>query len=128
MKFLCMICAEEMMEDMPPADAEAHFGEYLEFTKSIKSNGNYVSGNRLQPPDTARTVRVRDGKVLRTEGPYAETKEQIGGYFLIEATDMNEATEIAARIPGARYGCVELRPIADDRQTRALELYGLEQI
>jgi hypothetical protein len=122
MKFLCMICAEEMMEDMPPADAEAHFGEYLEFTKSIKSNGNYVSGNRLQPPDTARTVRVRDGKVLRTEGPYAETKEQIGGYFLIEATDMNEATEIAARIPGARYGCVELRPIADDRQTRALEL------
>jgi hypothetical protein len=122
MKFLCMICAEEMMEDMPPADAEAHFGEYLEFTKSIKSNGNYVSGNRLQPPDTARTVRVRDGKVLRTEGPYAETKEQIGGYFLIEATDMNEATEIAARIPGARYGCVELRPIADDPQTRALEL------
>jgi hypothetical protein len=122
MKFLCMICAEEMMEDMPPADAEAHFGEYLEFTKRIKSNGNYIAGNRLQPPDTARTVRVRDGKALLTEGPYAETKEQIGGYFLIEATDMNEATEIAARIPGARYGCVELRPIADDPQTRALEL------
>jgi hypothetical protein len=122
MKFLCMICAEKMMEDMPVADAEKHFQEYLEFTEGIKSAGNFIGANRLQPPDTAKTVRVRNGRVLTTEGPYAETKEQIGGYYLIEAKDMNEAVGIASRIPGARYGCVELRPIADDPQTLMLKL------
>src|SRR5215208_6245325 len=121
MKFLCMICAEQMMEHMPVADAEKHFGEYMEFTESIKSTGNYVGGNRLQTPDTGTTVRVRNGKVLTTEGPYAETKEQIGGYYLIEATSIDEAIGIASRIPGARYGCVEVRPIADDPQTRMLK-------
>jgi|SRR4051812_6779371 hypothetical protein len=122
MKFLCMICAEQMMEDMPVADAEKHFGEYIEFTEGIKSTGNFIGGNRLQPPDTAKTVRVRNGTVLETEGPYAETKEQIGGYYLIEAKDMNEAIGIASRIPGARFGCVEVRPIAEDPQTLKLKL------
>lgn len=122
MKFLCMICAEQMMEHMTAADSEKLFGEYLEFTESIKSAGNYVGGNRLQTPDTAKTVRVRNGKVLTTEGPYAETKEQIGGYYLIDAKDMNEAVGIASRIPGARYGCVEVRSIAEDLQTLKLKL------
>src|SRR4051812_45002963 len=119
MKFLCMIAAEKMMEHMPEADAADHFEEYREFTNGIKSAGRFVAANRLQPADTAKTVRVRDGKVIVTEGPFAETKEQIGGFYLIEAKDMKEAVEIASRIPGGRFGCVEVRPIADDPQTRA---------
>jgi hypothetical protein len=71
----------------------------------------------LLPPEAATTVRVRNGKVLTTDGPYAETKEQLGGYYVIEARDMNEAIQVAARIPGARFGCVEVRPIAEDSQT-----------
>jgi hypothetical protein len=122
MKFLCMISAEKMMEQMPLADAAAHFEEYMEFTNSLKAAGKFIGGNRLQPPATATTVRVRDGNVIATEGPFAETKEQIGGYYLIDAVDLKEAIAIAARIPGARLGCVEVRPIADDPQTLALGL------
>jgi hypothetical protein len=76
----------------------------------------------LKSPETATTLRVRHGKVLITDGPFAETKEQMGGYYLIEASDLNEAISIAARIPSAKIGCVELRPVADDAQTRALGL------
>jgi hypothetical protein len=122
MKFLCMISAEKMMEDMPAGDAASHFREYVEFTKSIKADGKFIGGNRLQPPATAATVRVRQGNVIVTEGPFAETKEQIGGYYLIDAKHLKEAIDIAARIPGARLGCVEVRPIAEDPQTLALEL------
>ncbi len=120
MKFLCLICAEKVMEDMPAADAEKHFQEYLEFTNRIKANGNFVSANRLKPSATARTVRVRDGKAMTTDGPFAETKEQVGGFYIIDATDMEDALAIAAQIPGARFGCVEVRPIADDPATQAL--------
>jgi hypothetical protein len=70
--------------------------------------------------DTATTLRVRNGQVTVTDGPFAETKEQFGGYYVIEARDLNEAIQVAAKIPGARYGCVELRPIAEDAQTLAL--------
>jgi|SRR5687767_1557503 hypothetical protein len=122
MKFLCLICAEKVMEQMPAADAEKHFKEYVQFTEWVKSTGHFVGANRLTPAATATTIRVRNGKVLRTDGPFAETKEQIGGYYLIEAKDLNEAIDVAARIPGAQRGCVELRPIADDPQTRALGL------
>ncbi|MCC6486265.1 MAG: YciI family protein [Candidatus Hydrogenedentes bacterium] len=122
MKFLCLICAEKVMEDMPEADAEAHFQEYLEFTERIKANGNFAGGNRLKPSSTAVTVRMRDGKALTSDGPFAETKEQVGGYYLIEATGQEEAVQIASQIPGARYGCVEVRPIADDPQTLTLGL------
>jgi hypothetical protein len=120
MTFLCLICAEAVMEQMPNADADKHFHEYAEFTESIKASGHFVGANRLKPPHTATTVRVRDGKVSTTDGPFAESKEQFGGYYLIEAKDSNEAIQIASRIPGARLGCVEVRPIADDPQTRAL--------
>ena len=122
MKFLCLICAEKMMEQMPAADAARHFDEYREFTTAIRENGNLVACNRLLPPATATTVRVRDGRVSTTDGPYAETKEQLGGYYLIEAKDSEEAIRIAARIPGAWIGCVEVRPVAEDEQTqRAIE-------
>jgi hypothetical protein len=120
MKYLCLICAEKMMEHLTPEDAENHFQEYAEFTESIKHNGHFISAKRLKPADSATTIRVRNGNVLVTDGPFAETKEQLGGYYVIDARDLNQAIQIASRIPGARRGCVELRPIADDVQTRAL--------
>jgi hypothetical protein len=122
MKFLCLICAETVMEQMKKVDADQHFQEYAEFTRDIKRSGHFIGANRLKPAATARTVRVRGGKVLVTDGPFAETKEQFGGYYLIEAGDLEEAIEVAARIPGARFGSVEVRAVADDAQTRALEL------
>ena len=121
MKFICLICAEKVMEQMPVADAEKHYEEYREFTESIRRSGHYVDSNRLQPPATATTVRVRNGRISTTDGPFIETKEQFGGYYVIEARDLNEAVEVAARIPGARLGLVEVRPIAEDPRTlRAL--------
>lgn len=120
MKFICLICAEKVMEQMEAEDAKAHFQDYLEFTDSIKASGHFISANRLTPSDTAATIRVRNGEILTTDGPFAETKEQFGGYYVIEAEDIDEAIQIASRIPGAARGCVEIRPIADDPQTRAL--------
>lgn len=122
MKYLGLICAETVMEQMPAADAEKHFQEYAEFTESIKKSGHFIGANRLKPSDTATTVRVRNGKVFVTDGPFAETKEQLGGYYVIEPKDLNEAIQVAAKIPGARIGCVELRPIAEDAPTLALGL------
>jgi hypothetical protein len=121
MKFLCLICAEKVMEQMSPADAEQHFQEYARFTEWIKANGHFIGANRLKPATTATTIRVRNGKVLVSDGPFAETKEQFGGYYLIEAKDLKEAIQLASKIPGARRGCVELREIAEDAQTLALE-------
>jgi hypothetical protein len=121
MKFLCLICAETVMEQMPQAEAEKHFRDYAEFTEAIRRSGHFVGCNRLLPPRAATTVRVRKGTVSTTDGPYAETKEQLGGYYVIEAKDLNEAIRVAAKIPGAWHGCVEVRPIAEDAQTlRAL--------
>ena len=125
MKYLCLICAETVMEQMTEIDAEKHYEEYSEFTKAIRESGHFLGCNRLQPPDSAITVRVRKGKVTTTDGPFAETKEQLGGYYVIEAKDLNEAIQVASRIPGARIGCVEVRPIAEDERTlRALGFEG----
>ena len=121
MKFLALICAEKVMEQMTEADAERHYQEYAEFTEAIRRSGHFVGCNRLLPPGAATTVRVRKGGISTTDGPYAETKEQLGGYYVIDAKDRDEAVGIAARIPGAWIGCVELRPIAEDERTlRAL--------
>jgi hypothetical protein len=118
-KYLCLIAAEKVMEQMAPADADRHYEEYREFTDALRLGGQYISCNRLLPPSEATTVRVRSGQVLVTDGPFVETKEQLGGYYLIEAADLNEAIQIAARIPGAKHGCVEVRPVAEDAQTMA---------
>jgi hypothetical protein len=117
MKYLCLICAEKVMEQMTEVAAEQHFQEYTEFTHTIRASGHYLSCNRLLPANAAITVRVRNGQITTTDGPFVETKEQLGGYFLIEARDLNEAIQVAARIPGARLGCVEVRPVAEDEQT-----------
>ncbi|HZR04100.1 MAG TPA: YciI family protein [Burkholderiales bacterium] len=117
MKFLCLICAEKVMEQMTQSDATAHFEEYRVFTESIRASGHLIDCNRLLPPSAAATIRVREGRTLITDGPYVETKEQLGGYYLIEARDLSEAVQVASGIPGAKIGCVELRPIAEDVQT-----------
>jgi len=117
MKFLCLIRAERVMEQLDPAFAERHFRDYAEFTAAIRESGHLVACNRLLPPATATTIRVRDGRISVTDGPFAETKEQLGGYYVIEAADRDEAIRVAARIPGARIGSVELQPIAEDEQT-----------
>ncbi|MCW5604778.1 MAG: YciI family protein [Burkholderiales bacterium] len=119
MKFLCLICAEKVMEQMDPADADGHYAEYAKFTEDIRASGHYLGCNRLLPPSEATTIRVRNGKVSVTDGPWIETKEQFGGYYLIEARDLNEAIRVASRIPGAARGCVEIRPVAEDGQTVA---------
>jgi hypothetical protein len=126
-KYLCLVCAEAMMEHLPEADADESFEEYREFTEAVRRSGQLLGCNRLEPPDSAITVRVRDGKLSATDGPFAETKEQLGGYYLIEAKDLNEAIQVASRIPGARRGCVEVRPVAEDERTlRALGAFAEE--
>jgi hypothetical protein len=94
-----------------PAEMADWMQEYGAFTQDIVKAGKYKAGDRLEPTSSARTVRVRNGKILTTDGPFAETKEQLGGYYVIEADDLNDAIAIAARIPGARHGSVEVRPI-----------------
>jgi len=112
MKYLCLIYDEEAKRaGMSKTDGETLMSEYMSFTEAIKKSGHYLGGNPLQPVQTATTVRVRNGKVSATDGPFAETKEQLGGYYLVEARDLNDAVQVASRIPGARSGSVEVRPI-----------------
>jgi hypothetical protein len=114
MKYLCLIYENEReWESKSPAESEAIMGEYFTFTEDIQKNGKYLAGEALQPTATATTVRVRNGKVSATDGPFAETKEQLGGYYLIEAKDLNDAIQVAAKIPSARWGTVEVRPVMD---------------
>ena len=112
MEYLLLIYSnEKTWEAMPKAELGAVYGEYMAFTEDIKATGNYKGGNPLQPTTTATTVRVQGGKTLTTDGPFAETKEQLGGYYLVEAKDLDEAIALAARIPSARMGSIEVRPI-----------------
>jgi hypothetical protein len=114
MQYLCMIYEDEKeWQKLPPAESARIMGEFSAYTDSIRKSGHYVGGNALQPTHTATTVRVRHGKVATTDGPFAETKEQLGGYYLINATDLNDAIQVAAKIPSARYGSVEIRPIME---------------
>jgi hypothetical protein len=114
MKYLCLIYSEEAQwPKMPKGEADKWLGEYMEFTDSITKSGHYVGSNRLQPTHAATTVRIRNGKLSTTDGPFAETKEQLGGYYLIDARDLNDALQVAARIPGARHGSVEVRPVME---------------
>jgi len=92
-------------------DTQRLWAAYGEFTKSIVASGHFKAGDALQSVTTATTVRVRDGKQVVTDGPFAETREQLGGYYLVEAKDLDEARAIAARIPGAAYGSIEVRPV-----------------
>ena len=118
MKYLCLIYDDEKKAaEMSKSEGDAFMGEYFAFTEGIRKSGHYVGGEALQPIQTATTVRVRSGKISTTDGPFAETKEQLGGYYLIEARDLNDAIQVAAKIPSARIGSVEVRPVVDFSQT-----------
>ncbi len=112
MQYLLLIYGDEKnWTSMSEETAGSMIAEYGTLTEAIKASGNLRGGEALQPVHTATTVRVRDGKTTTTDGPFAETREQLGGFYLIEAKDLDEAVKIAARIPDARLGCVEIRPI-----------------
>src|ERR671914_605720 len=117
---MCLIYEDETVwQKMPKAELDRLYAEYSAFKDGIKKSGHLVGCNPLQPTHTATTVRVRNGKVSSTDGPFAETKEQLGGYYLIEAKDLNDAIQVASRIPSARMGSIEVRPIMDFSQEAA---------
>ncbi|MEO8100591.1 MAG: YciI family protein [Acidobacteriota bacterium] len=112
MKYMLLIYEDEKyFEKMSEAEGREMMGEYGAFGKSIRESGNHETSAQLQATKNATTVRVRDGKQLVTDGPFAETREQLGGYYLIEAKDLDEAIGIAARIPSSRRGSIEVRPL-----------------
>ena len=114
MKYLCLIYEDEArFEALPQAEMDAVIGEHLAFADEIRASGHLVAGEALHPTRMATTVRVRGGRVSATDGPFAETREQLGGFYLIEARDLNEALQVAARIPSARDGSIEVRPVVD---------------
>ena len=110
MKYLCLVYGEERkIQECPDADC-------LAFDAAARANGQCIASEALQPIATATTVRVRNGKVSVTDGPFAETKEQLAGFYLVEARDLNEAIQLASRIPPAKYGSIEVRPIRPIRE------------
>lgn len=115
MKYLCLACEQEsMLNDMPQADWHALRQETLDYVDALRESGHLIAAHPLQSASTASTVRVRNGKVSLTDGPFAETKEHIGGFFLIEASNLDEAIEIASKWPSARLGSIEVRPLEED--------------
>ena len=118
MKYLCLIYEDEKSwTKMPKDQTDAVMGEYFAFTDGIRKSGHYLGGEALQPTQSATTLRVRNGKVSTTDGPFAETKEQLGGYYLINAKDLNDAIQVASKIPSARFGSIEVRPLMEFNQS-----------
>ena len=112
MQYMCLIYEQESQwAKMSEAEKGVMYTDYYRFSDEIKKSGHWVAGDPLEPTHTATTVRVRNGKAQTTDGPFAETKEQLGGYYIIEAKDLDEAVAIAGRIPGARIGSIEVRPL-----------------
>ena len=109
MQYLLLIYSAE--SDDANQDQAKLLADYGAFTQSIVQSGAFQGANRLRPISDATTVRVRDGKTLTTDGPFAETREQLGGYYLVEAKDLDEAIAIAAKVPTATYGSIEVRPV-----------------
>jgi hypothetical protein len=119
MKFMFVICHDEKVLDaMPEKESQAVVDSAIEYAEEIRRSGHFIVSNALQRTRTARTIRVQAGKVTVTDGPFAETKEQVMGFFLIEAKDMDEACAIAARFPPARVGVVEVRPVQELAHSR----------
>jgi hypothetical protein len=119
MKFLLMCCTEEKkLGTMSKSECDALMQETSAYCDALHKNGHLIVAEALEPVETATTVRVRDGKLSTTDGPFAETKEQFGGFFLIQARDLNEAIQVASKFPSVRLGSMEVRPV--------LELYRQE--
>jgi hypothetical protein len=116
MQYLLLIHDDEALwAGMSEAERGRYFQEYMAYTNDLIEAGVYVGGNQLQPTETATVVRIRDGETLTTDGPFAETKEQLGGYYLIEVESLDDALEWAAKIPSARLGAIEVRPVVPSR-------------
>jgi hypothetical protein len=119
MKFMFTIYHDpNVMDTMPEKEMQALVDSAIEYAEEIRQSGHYIMSNALQRPRTARIVRVSGDKVSTTAGPFAETKEQLGGFFIIEAKDMDEACAIAARFPPARVGVIEVRPVRELKHSR----------
>ena len=114
MKYMLLICDDEKAwAKISDAERQKIYAEYGKFGEGLKAGGQYLAGSQLQPSSAATSVRVRDGKRLLTDGPFAETREQLGGYYLVEARNLDEAIDIAAKIPSARMGTIEVRPLVE---------------
>ena len=114
MKYMLLIYHDEQAWNrLAEAERQEIYGGYRQLREQLQSRGQFLTGDQLQPTATASIVRVREGKQLVTDGPFAETREQIGGFFLIEAKDLEEATSIAGQIPSARMGAIEIRPVVE---------------
>jgi hypothetical protein len=117
MKYLCLVYDDEKnLDAMSDRELDELVSTCLAVDDELRKNGHVIASEALQPVQTATTVRVRNGRVTTTDGPFAETKEQLGGFFLIDARDLNEAIQVASRIPSARLGSIEVRPIWEIRQ------------
>ena len=111
MRYLLLIYSETPTAEPSAEEIQAEMDAYASFTADIAQSGVLLAGEALEGPDTATSVRVRDGQTMTTDGPFAETKEWLGGYYLVDCKDLDEAIEWAAKIPGARNGTVEVRPV-----------------
>ncbi len=126
MQYALLIYTPEPTEDVPEDVMASEFGEYAAFTALVRERGAFKAGEALQSTASATTVRVRDGQTVATDGPFAETKEALGGFYLLEAADLDEAIDYASRIPGAKHGSIEIRPIfelpSDGQDARPAEV------
>jgi hypothetical protein len=114
MKYLLLVHIDEkMMQEMSESDGDALTAQSLDYDDGLRRSGHFIAAQALQPERTATTVRVRNGKLSTTDGPFAETKEQLGGFVMIEARDLNDALQVAAKLPMARVGSIEVRPIME---------------
>ena len=121
MKYLCLVYLDEKrLDQLPERDC-------VEYDATLRQSGHCLASEALQSVQTATTVRIRSGKVSVTDGPFAETKEQLAGFYLVEARDLNEAIQIASRIPGVRVGSIEVRPIRPIREAVAKPLSTVTQ-
>ena len=114
MKYMLLIYDNEQEWMTMAEDVKGQlFADYMSFTEDLVASGKFIAGAPLKPTMTATSVKVREGKNLVTDGPFAETREQLGGYYLVDATDLDEAIALAARIPSAKFGTIEVRPVAE---------------
>lgn len=114
MKYLCLVYLEEkILYAMPQNERMTLSNESMAYCDELQKNGQFIAASPLHPVETATTVRVRSGKVSTTDGPFAETKEQLGGYLLIDVRDLNDAIRIASKFPAAQYGSIEVRPLKE---------------
>jgi hypothetical protein len=128
MRYLVLIYDEQTANPSPEPPDPAVWGpvmaEYDAYSQMLRDRGVYVAGEALQPVTTATTIRVRDGRTMTTDGPFAETKEALGGFYLIEAKDLDEALDLGGKCPGAKFGSIEVRPIVDFQAPDVLSQFG----